>query len=28
LQRASLRHTIRHNPQGNGEAGKQHNALW
>jgi hypothetical protein len=27
LRRASLRHTIRHNPQGNREAGKQHNAL-
>jgi hypothetical protein len=27
LRRASLRHTIRHNPQGNGDAGKQHNAL-
>src|ERR1700731_2554182 len=28
LRRASLRHTIRHNPQGNCDAGKQHNPLW
>jgi hypothetical protein len=28
LRRASLRHTIRHDPQGNCEAGKQYNALW